>query len=71
MIIGAPAALVLANIGANGDHDGFEVELIHDVIIGHAHHDSMGQVECRSLTLHDLINGVLMAFFLSIAAKDV
>lgn len=71
LIIGALIALVWANINPDGYHHFVEFELIHDFIIGHAHYNEAGQVEYRSLTLHYLVNDVLMAFFFAIAAKEV
>lgn len=71
LIIGAVIALVWANIDASSYHHFVEFELIHDFIIGHPHFDAAGVVEYRSLTLHYLVNDVLMAFFFAIAAKEV
>ncbi len=71
LIIGASIALVWANVDATSYHHFVELELIHDSWVGHAHYDASGQVEYRSLTLHYLVNDVLMAFFFAIAAKEV
>ena len=71
LIAGALIALVWANVDAESYHRFVEFELIHDFIVGHAHYDATGQVEYRSLTLHYLVNDVLMAFFFAIAAKEV
>ncbi|MGI9393451.1 MAG: Na+/H+ antiporter NhaA [Boseongicola sp.] len=71
LIAGALIALIWANIDASSYHHFVEFELIHDFIIGHPHYDEAGQVEFRSLTLHYLVNDVLMAFFFAIAAKEV
>ncbi len=71
LIAGALIALVWANIDAKSYHHFVEFEFIHDFIIGHAHYDANGVVEYRSLTLHYLVNDVLMAFFFAIAAKEV
>ena len=71
LIFGALIALVWANVDASSYHHFVEYELIHDFIIGHAHYDVAGHVEYRSLTLHYLVNDVLMAFFFAIAAKEV
>jgi len=71
LIIGASIALVWANVDATSYHHFVEFELIHDSWVGHAHYDASGQVEYRSLTLHYLVNDVLMAFFFAIAAKEV
>ncbi|MBT8409696.1 MAG: Na+/H+ antiporter NhaA [Alphaproteobacteria bacterium] len=71
LILGALIALVWANTDPASYHHFVEFELIHDFIIGHAHYDDTGAVEYRSLTLHYLVNDVLMAFFFAIAAKEV
>ncbi len=71
LIAGALIALVWANVDAESYHHFVEFELIHDFIVGHAHYDAAGQVDYRSLTLHYLVNDVLMAFFFAIAAKEV
>ena len=71
LILGALVALVWANVDAAGYRNFVEYELVHDFFIGHAHHNAAGEVEYRSLTLHYLVNDVLMAFFFAIAAKEV
>jgi NhaA family Na+:H+ antiporter len=71
LIIGAIIALVWANVDASSYHHFVEWELVHDFIIGHPHYNAAGIVEYRSLTLHYLVNDVLMAFFFAIAAKEV
>lgn len=71
LIVGAVIALIWANIDATSYHHFVDFELIHDSLVGHAHYDAAGQVEYRSLTLHYLVNDVLMAFFFAIAAKEV
>jgi NhaA family Na+:H+ antiporter len=70
LIGGALIALVWANVDAHSYHDFVERVLIDDFIIGHAHYDEAGHVH-RTLTLHYLVNDVLMAFFFAIAAKEV
>ena len=70
LIGGAIIALIWANIDAHSYHAFVEYELIHDFIIGHLHVDDLGH-DVRSLTLHYLVNDVLMAFFFAIAAKEV
>ncbi len=70
LIIGAAIALVWANTDANSYHDFVEFILIDNSIIGHPHDDGQGQV-IRTLTVHYLVNNVLMAFFFAIAAKEV
>jgi NhaA family Na+:H+ antiporter len=71
LIIGASIALVWANIDSASYNHFVHLELIHDSWVGHAHYDANGQVEYRTLTLHYLVNDVLMAFFFAIAAKEV
>ncbi|SEQ11189.1 Na+/H+ antiporter NhaA [Thalassovita taeanensis] len=65
LIIGALIALVWANINPDSYHHFVHLELWQDAPIG-ALHDGH-----RTLTLHFLINDVLMAFFFAIAAKEV
>ncbi len=71
LIFGAVIALIWANLDAESYHHFVEFEILHKSIVGHAHYDAAGLVEYRSLTLHYLINDVLMAFFFAIAAKEV
>ncbi|MEM9974893.1 MAG: Na+/H+ antiporter NhaA [Pseudomonadota bacterium] len=70
LIFGALIALVWANLDGHSYHGFVEFVLIDDFIIGHPHADEHGHVH-RSLTLHYLVNDVLMAFFFAIAAKEV
>ncbi|MBF9030548.1 sodium:proton antiporter [Rhodobacterales bacterium HKCCE3408] len=70
LIGGAIVALIWANIDPTGYHHFVEFELVHDFIIGHLHVDETGH-DVRTLTLHYLVNDVLMAFFFAIAAKEV
>lgn len=70
LIGGALIALLWANIDAQSYRAFVEFELIHDFIIGHPHVDEHGH-SYRSLTLHYLVNDVLMALFFAIAAKEV
>ncbi|KAJ56370.1 sodium:proton antiporter [Actibacterium mucosum KCTC 23349] len=69
LIAGALIALVWANVDAHSYHDFVEMVLWDHAWIGHAHVED-GHVH-RTLTLHYLINDVLMAFFFAIAAKEV
>ncbi len=71
LIFGALIALVWVNLDPESYHHFVEFELIHDFIVGHAHYSADGHLEYRSLTLHYLVNDVLMAFFFAIAAKEV
>ncbi len=70
LIMGAVIALIWANLDYDSYHHFIEMELIKDSIIGHPHVDDEGHVH-RTLTLHYLINDVLMAFFFAIAGKEV
>ena len=65
LIIGAVLALVWANIDAKSYHDFVEFKIWDYAPIGH-YHDGH-----RTLTLHYLVNDVLMALFFAIAAKEV
>ncbi|MEX5728810.1 NhaA family Na+:H+ antiporter [Rhodovulum iodosum] len=69
LIGGAVTALVWVNIHPNSYHDVVEFVLLDNAIIGHAH-EVNGQIY-RTLTLHYLVNDVLMAFFFAVAAKEV
>ncbi|MCV2880430.1 Na+/H+ antiporter NhaA [Actibacterium sp. XHP0104] len=69
LIAGAVVALLWANIDPHSYHDFVEFVLIDDFFIGHAH-EVDGHIH-RTLTLHYLINDVLMALFFAIAAKEV
>lgn len=71
LIIGAIIALVWANTNPDTYHHFVDFVIADHFIIGHAHYDAAGQVEYRTLTLHYLVNDVLMAFFFAIAAKEV
>jgi Na+:H+ antiporter, NhaA family len=71
LIGGAILALIWANTNAASYHAFVDYVLIDHFFIGHAHHGPDGAVEYRTLTLHYLINDVLMAFFFAIAAKEV
>ncbi len=70
LISGALMALVWANIDPHSYHDLVEFVLVDDFFIGHAHYDEHGHVH-RTLTLHYLVNDLLMALFFAIAAKEV
>ena len=70
LIIGALIALVWANTDYQSYHAFIDMELLSDSIIGHPHVDAEGHVH-RTLTLHYLINDVLMALFFAIAGKEV
>jgi NhaA family Na+:H+ antiporter len=71
LILGAVIALIWANTSPESYHYFVEYPLLDHSFIGHAHYGPDGEVEYRTLTLHYLINDVLMAFFFAIAAKEV
>jgi NhaA family Na+:H+ antiporter len=70
LISGALVALVWANIDFDSYHHLVETVLWDHAPIGHAHDDGHGHIH-RTLTLHYLINDVLMALFFAIAGKEV
>ncbi|MBO6603026.1 MULTISPECIES: Na+/H+ antiporter NhaA [Paracoccaceae] len=70
LIGGAIVALIWANINPSSYHHFVEFVLIEDFFIGHLHVDEAGHAH-RTLTLHYLVNDVLMALFFAIAAKEV
>ncbi len=69
LIIGAAIALIWANTHPEGYHAFVHAVLIDDFFIGEPFAEG-GSVQ-RTLTLHFLVNDVLMAFFFAIAAKEV
>jgi NhaA family Na+:H+ antiporter len=70
LISGAIIALIWANIDITSYHHFTEFVIWEDGPIGHLHDDGHGHV-VRTLTLHYLVNDVLMALFFAIAAKEV
>jgi NhaA family Na+:H+ antiporter len=65
LIFGALIALVWANVNAHSYHAFVEFVIWDHAPIGHYHHGH------RTLTLHYLVNDILMALFFAIAAKEV
>ncbi|MGH1464305.1 MAG: Na+/H+ antiporter NhaA [Cognatishimia sp.] len=65
LIIGAITALFWANTNAETYHHFVEFVIWEDAPIGHMHHGH------RTLTLHYLVNDLLMALFFAMAAKEV
>ena len=65
LILGALIALVWANTNAESYHHFVEFVIWDHAPIGHLHDGH------RTLTLHYLVNDILMAFFFAIAAKEV
>lgn len=70
LVIGAVLALVWANLAPESYHHLVEYPLLEHAWIGHAHVDEAGHVH-RTLTVHYLVNDVLMALFFAIAGKEV
>ena len=70
LISGALIALLWANLSGSNYHAFVDLVLIDDSWVGHAHVGDDGKVH-RELTIHYLVNDVLMAFFFAIAAKEV
>lgn len=68
---GAAIALVWANLSPDRYHALVEFVIADHFFIGHPHVGADGAVEYRTLTLHYLVNDVLMAFFFAIAGKEV
>lgn len=69
LIAGALLALVWANTHPDSYHDLVHYVLVDNFLIGQAEAEGGGIT--RTLTLHFLVNDVLMAFFFAIAAKEV
>lgn len=65
LILGALIALIWANTNPGSYHHFVEFTIWDHAPIGHLHDGH------RTLTLHYLVNDVLMAFFFAIAAKEV
>ncbi|MEL6550094.1 MAG: Na+/H+ antiporter NhaA [Pseudomonadota bacterium] len=65
LIAGALIALVWANLDFDSYHHFVEFKIWDHAPIGHLHDGH------RTLTLHYLVNDILMAFFFAIAAKEV
>jgi NhaA family Na+:H+ antiporter len=70
LVAGALIALVWANVAPGSYHDFVEFRLFDNPWVGHLHEDGAGHA-VRTLTLHYLINDVLMAFFFAVAGKEV
>ncbi len=70
LIGGAALALFWANTDPQSYHDLVEYVLMDNAWVGQAHMEPDGLVH-RTLTLHYLVNDVLMAFFFAIAGKEV
>lgn len=71
LIGGALIALIWANVDAHSYHAFVEQVVWDHAPIGHLHQAEDGHAPYRTLTLHYLINDVLMALFFAIAGKEV
>ena len=70
LLLGAVAGLAWANLAPGSYHGFIEYTLLEGGPIGHLHVGPDGHAS-RILTVHFLINDVLMAFFFAIAGKEV
>jgi len=70
LILGALVGLTWANLDPESYHAVIDWPLLVGGPIGHLHIDADG-VASRTLTVHFLINDILMAFFFAIAGKEV
>lgn len=70
LILGAVTALIWANLAPDSYHRVVEFPLVQNSPIGQLHVDAEGTAR-RTLTLHYLVNDVLMALFFAIAGKEV
>lgn len=71
MVAGAVLALVWANLDPHSYHAFGEWTILRGSPVGDPAFDAAGAVVTRDLTLHYLVNDVLMALFFAIAAKEV
>lgn len=71
LIFGALIALVWANIDYESYHNFVEFKIWDHAPIGHLHPADANHEAYRTLTLHYLVNDLLMALFFAIAAKEV
>jgi NhaA family Na+:H+ antiporter len=70
LVLGALIGLAWANLDPASYHRLVDYPLLRGGPIGHLHVDADGHAE-RTLTLHFLINDVMMALFFAIAGKEV
>ncbi|MFO1142997.1 MAG: Na+/H+ antiporter NhaA [Amaricoccus sp.] len=70
LIVGALLGLIWANLDPASYHAFVDFPLIEGGPVGHLHVDEAGYAH-RTLTLHYLINDMLMALFFAIAGKEV
>jgi NhaA family Na+:H+ antiporter len=70
LIVGALVGLAWANLHPDSYHAFVEFPLLHGGPVGELHVDGEGHAS-RTLTVHYLVNDVLMALFFAIAGKEV
>jgi NhaA family Na+:H+ antiporter len=70
LVLGALTGLAWANLDPASYHAFIEFPLLEAGPVGHLHVDAAGHAS-RTLTVHYLINDVLMALFFAIAGKEV
>ncbi|PSH68240.1 sodium:proton antiporter [Phyllobacterium brassicacearum] len=70
LLVGAVTALIWANVSPGSYHALVDFPLLEDGLIGHLSVDADGHAH-RTVTLHYLINDVLMALFFAVAGKEV
>lgn len=70
LIVGSILGFVWANTDPLHYKNFHDIVLLDDVFIGHAHREPTGDIH-RTLTLHYLINDLLMALFFAIAGKEI
>ena len=71
MIGGALLALIWANLDPHTYHSMVDWTILERSIVGYPTYADDGSVAYRTLSLHYLVNDVLMALFFAIAAKEV
>lgn len=71
LISGALAALVWVNLEPASYHALVDFVVWDHAPIGHGQFNATGALEYRTLTLHYLVNDLLMALFFAMAAKEV
>lgn len=70
LVSGAIIALIWANVAPDSYHHFVHFTIWDHAPIGHLHMDAEGHAH-RTLTLHYLVNDILMALFFAIAGKEV
>ena len=71
LIFGAVIAVVWANVDYESYHHFVEFKIWDHAPFGHLHPGDANHEAYRTLTLHYLVNDLLMALFFAIAAKEV